>query len=349
MPAFIRYSLHVVLWIFLYFLPYLLSFKGRPNMSTIFSDSGDLIHLISFIFLVIYTYINYYLFVPQFYIRKKYLWYILLIIVCAVIVIKVPQFFGQFSRAPHSGPPGEPPFGHGPPRSGPPDDGPPIMFGMNYNIILFLITTFAGISIQYQMHLLRVEKEKLSAELSFLKAQINPHFLFNTLNSIYSLVIEKSDDAPNAIIQLSELMRYVFRDSDADFVELDKEINYIGNYVSIQRNRLGDTVKIVYNVDAPENKLRIAPLLLMSFIENAFKYGVNPDKNSEIVIAITTIDSKLGLTVSNTKVAPVASPEGGIGLKNATARLHYLYPGKSALHIEDDDTHFSVNLTIDLA
>ncbi len=337
MVKILRYSAHAGIWLILYFLPYLLAFKGKPNIRTIFSNPGDTIHLISFIFLIIYSYVNYYLLLPSIYFKRNYILYILCLALCCFVVIKLPQFLapeGRGMKHVHQ-PSGEP---------------PPLLFGMTYNVILFLASTFLSISLQYRKHLFQIEKEKLNAEIAFLKAQINPHFLFNTLNSIYALVIEKSDDAPKAVIQLSELMRYIIRDSNADYVELSKELGYISNYIALQKERLGDTAEIGFSSPSSGNNFKIAPLLLMSFIENAFKYGVNPDKHSEISISISLEDAKLQLLVANMIVSSNAPHQaGGIGMKNAMARLEHLYPEKFNLSITNENDIFSVNLTIDLA
>ena len=119
------------------------------------------------------------------------------------------------------------------------------------------------------------EKEKVNAELSYLKAQINPHFLFNTLNSIYSLAIEKSDYTATAVVKLSSMMRYVITDASHKFVPLEKEINYISNYIELQKLRIDSSIKLMYTVTGDISDKKIAPLVLISFIENAFKYGVN--------------------------------------------------------------------------
>lgn len=122
----------------------------------------------------------------------------------------------------------------------------PLLFGRNYTVLLFIVSSFAAISLNTRRLLHKIESEKLNAELLFLKAQINPHFLFNTLNSIYSLAIQKDDKTPDAIVQLSELMRYILKDAKEDLVFLDKEVDYISNYVALQQTRLSNTVKVNY-------------------------------------------------------------------------------------------------------
>lgn len=337
-----RFFLHVAFWVAIYLLPYLVTYGKISVTTTILDQPGGVVHAVSTALLIAYTYGNHYLFVPRFYLHRRYFLYVVLVVACVLAVIWLPQSLRRFEAdGPLSiRPPGRPPHG-GPPPSG--------VSRLDYNVILFLIFTFASISIRQQRQLLEVQKEKLNAELSFLKTQINPHFLFNTLNSIYALAIRKSDDAPKAIIQLSELMRYILKDSDADTVPLDKELAYINNYVALQKRRLGNTVQINYSApEVPVGK-QIAPLILMSFVENAFKHGVNPDQDSAIGISIALHNEELNLSVVNNKVSSVNRGETmGIGLKNAASRLVHLYPGKHKLSIDNGEKTFSVHLILQL-
>lgn len=325
---------HVVGWVFFYLLPYLLFFKGLPNIHTMFSDSGDVVHLLSFSLLICFSYLNYYKLVPGLYLGRSYVWYFLVVLVSLFVIIRVPLLL-----EPHA-----PGFVHRPPGAG-----PPLFFGMNYTIILFLVSVFLSVLVRLRLQLMQVEQEKLNAELSFLKAQINPHFLFNTLNSIYSLAIQKSDKTADAVVQLSNLMRYVIKDTHGKDVELAKEIDYITNYINLQKSRLGDTVQVAYGVQGTPDGYRIAPLILISFVENAFKHGVNPDENSSLRITITVANQQLSLQVINNKVRSVQHEEfSGIGLANTRERLEHLYPGGHTLTIREDEHTFCVNLTITL-
>jgi hypothetical protein len=194
------------------------------------------------------------------------------------------------------------------------------------------------------------EKQKAEAELSYLKAQVNPHFLFNTLNSIYSLALEKSDNTAPAIVKLSGLMRYVITESGKDFVLLEKEINYVRDFYDLQKIRLEDTIKMSLIVEGKANENKISPLLLIPFVENAFKYGVNPEENSEIIIKILLGRGKVELTVSNKKVRLniPGDEKSGLGIKNTSDRLNLLYPAKHELRIINSDDIFNVYLRIDL-
>jgi len=338
----LRILLHVIIWLLIYLLPYLVAY-GEVSAPTLFKNPGDITHAISTGLLIAYSYANYSFLVPRLYLHRRYLLYALLIVASALIVIWVPNVF-------QPGKPNGISLGRhpdGPPKGVPP---PSVFLGLSYNVVLFVISTFASISLRQNQQVAAIEKKRLNAELSLLKAQINPHFLFNTLNSIYALAIEKSDDAPKAIIQLSELMRYLLNSSNAEIVDLDKELNYINNYIALQKQRLGDTVRIHYSAPHVTANKKIAPLILMSFIENAFKHGVNPDRDSEIRITILIKDDILNLAVLNNKVTSANQDEGiGIGLTNTKSRLMHLYPEKHRLEIEDTEETFSVNLRLELA
>ncbi len=333
-------GLHVIVWITAFLLPYFVAY-GEINMNTVFGKQSA-IHLISTALLITYAYFNHYIFVPRIYLHSKYLAYATLVILGILVVIWFPKALVISGH-------------HGPPHQSPPNSGtkggpqPVDVFRLSYNIILFVICTFASISIRQQARLLEMQKEKLAAELSILKAEINPHFLFNTLNSIYALSIRKSDDAPKAIIHLSELMRYILRDSAADTVPLEKELSYISHYVALQKQRLRNTVQISYTVPTEIVTGQIAPLILMSFVENAFKHGVNPSQDSSINISISFKGKQLHLWVVNNKVTSIKQEETiSIGLKNITSRLQHLYPRQYKLTIDDGEKYFSVNLLIDL-
>lgn len=337
------YILHAVGWAFLYILPYLFSYEGLPNVYTMFQHPGDYIHLVSFLFLIAFSYANYWQFVPRFYFKKKYISYLVILIFCFFFVINLPNYIvpkhstpGKFER---TGPPRGRDRNHIEPS--------PLLFGKNYTILLFIISGFVSVYLHTRRHLLKIEQDKLNAEISLLKAQINPHFLFNTLNSIYALVINKDDKAAEAIVQLSEVMRYTLKDTTDSLVDLDKEINYIKNYIALQQARVGDTARIEYQMMGDPVNKKIAPLLLITFIENAFKHGINPNEHSKIVIDIIVDGKNLKLFVMNRQVASV-NAQSGIGLKNVKELLQLLYPSRHSLVISNNNEIFTVELVINL-
>lgn len=200
----------------------------------------------------------------------------------------------------------------------------------------------------------KLKEEKLTAELNFLKAQINPHFLFNILNMAFSSASSTGDEkTANIIEKLSGLMRYMFYDSNADRVDISKEINYIENYISLQKLRLSSDipVNIQFNVVGEASNLRIAPLILIPFVENAFKYGIKLEKKSDILIQLELENSRLNFSVENVNFKtnnPDYKMDTGIGLNNVKKRLELIYPQKYSLNISDDGGKFRVKLKIDL-
>lgn len=192
--------------------------------------------------------------------------------------------------------------------------------------------------------------EKTNAELSYLKAQINPHFLFNTLNSIYSLAILKSDKTADAVVKLSDMMRYVLNDSNANFTDLEKELNYIANYIELQRMRLTSNVKLTYSCEGNVFDKKLAPLVLIPFIENAFKHGVNSEEDSVIDIKIKVSQTALNLNVRNKCVSSNNNTlnKSGLGIENTKQRLNLLYPENHSLEISEKDNYYTVNLTLNI-
>jgi LytS/YehU family sensor histidine kinase len=192
-----------------------------------------------------------------------------------------------------------------------------------------------------------LENTNLNAEINFLKSQINPHFLFNTLNGIYSLAHNQSNQTEKAILKLSDLMRYVLYESGTEKVELAKDIQYLTNYVDLQRLRLSSKITIQYNVKGDLDGYYIAPLLLISFIENAFKHGISYTNSSFIQIEVSVFEETLTLFVEN-PIVETNSFAGGVGLKNVTRRLDLLYPEKHSLNIVNNGHLHVVNLKLNL-
>jgi hypothetical protein len=194
-----------------------------------------------------------------------------------------------------------------------------------------------------------LENEQKEINLQFLRNQLNPHFLFNSLNSIYALVRSKSDDAPEAVITLSELMRYMLYEAGNEQVTLEKEINYIKNYIALQRLRLKNTEAVKLNIKGETRNLKIYSLLLISFIENAFKYGTDYKGNTHIDIKIVVDNNKLSLNVENIiGLYKRDDKNSGVGLENIKNQLNYLYKNNHELIIEEDNSYYRVHLTLNL-
>ena len=192
-----------------------------------------------------------------------------------------------------------------------------------------------------------IETQKVKAELAFLKSQISPHFLFNTLNNIYALAIAKSENTASGILWLSNMMRYITDKSEEDYVPVEMEIACIKDYIELQKLRLGKNVKIEFSLKGNYENTKVAPLILMSFIENTFKHGVSNIIPSQIVINILIIDREIILETRNTiNKMNGESSRNGIGLQNAKQRLELLYPDKHHLQISESDGMYSVFLTL---
>ncbi|AYL97544.1 sensor histidine kinase [Mucilaginibacter celer] len=193
-----------------------------------------------------------------------------------------------------------------------------------------------------------LENQRLSAELAFLKSQINPHFLFNSLNSIYSLAYQRSETTPEAILKLSEIMRYMLYECNDTKVDLSKELQYLQNYIDLQKIRFGAKAFIDFKVDGNITNQKIEPLLLIAFIENAFKHGVANDITSPIKLLINVADGKLHFYIQNKKHTLNRDAVGGIGLINVQRRLNLLYPDRYKLNIRDEENTYTCELSIDL-
>ncbi len=197
------------------------------------------------------------------------------------------------------------------------------------------------------------EKEKLQKEmeLNYLKEQVNPHFLFNSLNSIYALSRQQSSETPDLVMQLSELLRYQLESSKKETVLLREELKFIENYLLLEEKRLGERCKVEFQIGGEVSELRISPMLLIPFVENAVKYGAqSTNEQSAIDISVTIKNATLNFYVANSKPYKVSSLNRvGLGLENVRRRLKLLYPNAHTLEINDKEERYQVNLSIDLA
>lgn len=332
-----------------------------PHIRIILGNPNGLREVVSHILLLGFFYLSYSYLIPRYYFRQRYFLFYTWIVACALVIFFV--LFGLLDKArSHQGPPERERITHTQlPSPGAADrsarhEGPrhtnilrTIFF--DYSLYLLLIVLFISLLLKNNQRWRKLQQEKLETELSYLKAQINPHFLFNTLNSIYSLAIEKSDYTATAVVKLSGMMRYLISESGKHFVSLEKEIACISDYIELQQFRLGATVKIRYALQGNYKGREIAPLLLITFVENAFKYGVNPEEYSEIFTGIYITDDVLTLKVENNKVTTRMHgvEHAGLGISNTQGRLEMLYPGKHELAISEDDEKFKVHLVIHLA
>lgn len=194
----------------------------------------------------------------------------------------------------------------------------------------------------------QAQQEKLATELNLLKMQVSPHFLFNSLNSIYSLTVKQSEKAPTAVVKLSELLRYMIYQAKKDTVLLSEELAYLKNFIELQRLRLADDISINYQVDVQEQALEIEPMLLIPIIENCFKHGVSYKEPAEINIQIEMQENDLCLITSNQIFPKKKDESSGFGLENLKKRLNLRYPDLYQLKIEETGKDFNVDFRIKL-
>lgn len=227
-----------------------------------------------------------------------------------------------------------------------------------FNLSAFLLTV--TISIIYRLFVDNARREKLvqekqeeslKTELSFLRSQISPHFIFNVLNNIVALARMKSDQLEPTVMKLSSLMQYMLYETDEEKVTLKTEAEYLQSYIDLQKQRFGRKVKVNVETDISDENTFIEPMLLIPFVENAFKHGVGMIENPEINIKLAATGRSLDFTVQNKfadKSVEVKDKTSGIGLPNVTRRLNLLYPMQHDLMITKNDNWFSASLKLNL-
>lgn len=371
---------HAVAWALFLWLP-LLFYPVRVEGEPIWRRE-----LITKIFPIAFFYLNYYYFLPRFFERKRTTAYLLLILLSVLVVSAADMFIrsrltGFFPMAgnrmilamrsrPSEGPPvmyrvtaeraGDSLLTHRPPH---PFEEPTVL-GIPRPFVFFSISRAAstcvfllllGGMIRLAYSFIKNQNEKknlenahLNAEVNFLKSQINPHFLFNTLNSIYSQAHARSEHTESSILKLSELLRYALYDSGEDQVDLERDIRYINNYIELQRLRLSSKIQLGYSVQGDMTGKTIAPMLLISFIENAFKHGISYTYASAISIHISIFEETLTLTVVNPLIEKDSFAPGGLGLRNVKRRLELVYPERYELDIRRENDQHIVHLKLKL-
>jgi two-component system sensor histidine kinase LytS len=222
--------------------------------------------------------------------------------------------------------------------------------------ITFSVIAFTIVAMFFKIGVDRLilDKEQKENELRHLKAQLNPHFLFNTLNNLYGLSVAESKKLPDLMLKLSELLRYSLYDTNQHYVELQKELNYIDNYVELERIRLSEKADIALEMTGDFSERYIAPLMLIVFIENSFKhFSAVRNQQAFVHISIAVKDDRLYMKARNSVdpeyVPPIKVSKGGIGLKNVRQRLELIYPQMHILVIRKELAYFETELTINLS
>jgi sensor histidine kinase YesM len=335
------------LTVLLHFLG-ILAFLCIPIFSSPdFSWAFDFLHIrgfqrdfTSYVLFVFFFYANYYYLIPRLYFSDRKKIYFLSVLLSYALLSGInkllflnfaPHHLSMHTTHSHVL------FGHR-----------PLNMPIGSDFFKFTLVFLLSFLFRINNRLTDIYEEKLRAEVSYLKAQINPHFLFNTLNSLYALTLEKSDDAPDAVIKLSGMMRYVVTHSNSDLVLLQQEIDYIADYVALQRLRIADQSNLIFEVTGNPDGKFIAPLLVIPFIENAFKYGVNTEENWLIDIRINITENDFALHVANQKVTAPIFEDGSTeqGIENTSKRLDLIYPNKHQLQLTDLPDRYEVDLKI---
>lgn len=348
-----QFLIHFFLWasFYVFFLfPYIFEFKRVPQGMPI-----------RFVSIIVLFYFNYFFLVPKILLKKTTLIYV---IVC-LLLITIIGLAINLGYPPNFSPPVEhsarPQFTITTPPNFP---NPPLgrvnrlrtnpFF--NQLVVMAILSAPLFVSALLRVYIewrknedlrKKVENEKTNSELQFLKTQLNPHFLFNSLNAIYSLSAKNSKDTSEAIINLSELMRYMLYEADKDLVPLIKELEYIKNYVQLQRLRLSDSVNVKLKISGEDKDKVIPPLLFISFIENAFKYGTDYKGKTHVGINLSIENESIYFRVEN-KIGTYRKEKknSGVGLENIKNRLKLLYPDSHKLEVRNDGETYLVVLNL---
>lgn len=332
-------SLHILCWIILFSLPFLLRTYTRTEHKAPQPDDDALLYFYfvsSFIWIILF-YVHAYVFLHFVQRRKKFalfIWFELLAL-AAVYFLHWLYFTLFVVQSPFK---------------------TANFFVYNIFPYLFILassTAYAMLLERQRADKLSQEKEteNLKTELLFLRSQVSPHFMFNVLNGMVALARKKSDLLEPSLIKLSSLMRYMLYETDERKVPLEKEVEYLESYIDLQRQRFGKNVTVNSCFEKMDSTEEIEPMLLIPFVENAFKHGTGIIENPEINISLKEKDTILQLTVSNkfnAAVKQVNDNSSGIGLNNVKRRLNLLYGKNHSLYISDKNNWFTVMLQINL-
>ena len=333
--------IHVLVWGVLAAIPFIVNpfMSHRPRELMVV----PYIHLLSLLFVY---YVNANVLVPKLLLAKKMLLYLLAIVALVGVVFWGTQRVLQFVHMELGA--------------------PARLESLNtigalgkilFRIILLFMVVALGIAIKLferlawqEQHHVNIQKEQLNTELAFLKNQINPHFFFNTLNTIYSLTNSNPAAAQDTLLKLSSLMRYLLYETEKPFTTLAKEVEFLKGYIELMKVRIPSNVSVTFVVDVSHPNRQLPPLLFIPFVENAFKHGVSNAYESRIEIVLIELNDALVFKSRN----PVFRKQlnlggGGIGLENVKRRLKLLYtPDQYCLVVEEKEQRFSINLSIPL-
>ncbi|HSZ87048.1 MAG TPA: sensor histidine kinase [Puia sp.] len=341
--------IHIAVWACFLMLPFAFLPREREG-SFIPAQSFSFYFVLINCFYIAFYYLNFYVIIPKLLTRKKVIPFVIVSVIFLLFFGLFPRLYHYFSDTLQWLPPiirrSTRPRNLLPPLLSP---GSIAIFSM-----VFAVSTGLRVVTQWfqtEQRNKEIENEKLNTELSFLKSQINPHFLFNTLNNIYSLAADNSKHTAEAVMKLSSIMRYVLTEAKNDCVPVEKEIVFIRHYIELQKLRLTDKSSVDFTVDGDPIGKKISPLLFLPFVENAFKYGISTREISPIIILLKIENNELFFSVKNNKhKSSLLKPaeNTGIGINNSRRRLELLYRNRYSLNIDDTDSAYIVNLKINL-
>lgn len=329
--------LHVVFWAVLFSLPSLLRSRGDNHPGPPESAGFLYQYIINWLTWIALFYLNAYVLIPRFIAKGKFGQYtISLVPVFATLIfinwlsftLLVPERSFRFGG---------------------------FVFFYIFPCLFFLACSTVWTMFRDKLRSDRLSKEKetenLKTELAFLRSQVSPHFMFNVLNNMVALARKKSDLLEPSLIKLSSLLRYMLYETDEEKVLLEKEIEYLQSYIDLQVQRFGKKVKVNVEMNEFDASYFIEPMLLIPFVENAFKHGTSSVQNAEINIELKAKDNLLQFMVSNSyenNVNEIKDKTSGIGLQNVQRRLKLLYPNMHTLLICDKDKKFVISLQLNL-
>ena len=333
---------HLIVWFTLFSIPYVLSYGLEEEINRVISRFW-----IPLFFYAILFYTNYFVLIDRFLFKNQTIKYILIngAIIMVFLTIKSQidaLFFTDIIRKSSSNT----------------SVGPPFKMIIYVQMLSYLAPVLFSAAIKTTKRLIKTEAQrkeatnsKLESELQHLHYQLQPHFFFNSLNNIYSMVDISPEQAKKSIHSLSKLMRYMLYETNMDVLPLSKEIDFMKKYIDLMKLRVSDKTEVSYNFPEEETGIKIAPLLFISLIENAFKHGVSATKESYINISMTSNEKTVQFAIENDNFPKKTNDKSGsgIGLQNVEKRLQLLYPNKHSFNTRIVNNRFLIDLKIETA
>ena len=343
---------HIVAWLLSISFPVLFMVRELPHGTSIAEIRFPIAYFEFYSLFGLVFYINLFYLLPRFYARRKYLIYIASVVSMLAIVLIAKPFEHLVRQSKHTQPQRVANC-EGQNKNYKAFNRQSTHFDM-MSLFIFTMLTGLGTVMHSKKELdnskkraLLAEADRANAELSFLKAQINPHFIYNTLNNIYTLCITGSPHAGESIMKLSKIMRYITDEAETNFVDLKDELDCIDNFIELQKLRLGKKNKLIYKVEGNPQWHKIPPLVLMTFVENVFKYGVNNREVSFLNISILITEKQVSLYTQNRDFRKGDEQNRkGLGIANTRQRLELLYPDRHILSIDRNNNLFTLNLVL---